>query len=231
MTKSNKLEKRIGIKFKSEDLLCQFLVHRSYLNEHPQFRLGSNERLEFLGDAVLEFITSFLLYQKLPDYPEGTLTNIRSYLVRTSTLSQIAFELRLGHFLLLSKGEEELGGRKNPTLLANCFEALIGAVYLDQGLRAVRKFVLKMICPKLDEIIKQQKFKDSKSLFQEITQAREKVTPQYRVVDEAGPDHDKTFTVGLLVGKKLWAKGKGKSKQEAEEKAAERALAKIEEKI
>lgn len=230
MKRITSLEKLIGIKFKDENLLRQSLVHRSYLNEHPQFKLGSNERLEFLGDAVLEFISSHLLYEQLPDYSEGSLTNIRSCLVRTSTLTEIAQGLYLGDYLLLSKGEEELGGRKNVSLLANCFEALIGAIFLDQGIRVVKSFLLELLFPKFNQTMKRQRFKDFKSLFQELTQAKEKITPSYRVLKETGPDHDKTFTVALWVGKKLWSKGVGKTKQEAEEKAAELALEKAREK-
>lgn len=224
------LENKIGVEFKNKDLLSQALVHRSYLNENPRFKLGSNERLEFLGDSVLEFITSLLLFRKLPHYSEGNLTNIRSCLVRTSSLAEIAQELSLGKFLLLSKGEEDLGGRKNDTLLANCFEALVGAIYLDQDSKVVEKFLLELLIPRLEQTIKTQRFKDSKSLFQEFIQSREKITPNYTVLKESGPDHKKTFTVGLLVDKKLWTKGTGKSKLEAEEQAAKTALEKTQEK-
>jgi ribonuclease-3 len=222
-----KLEKAIGIEFKNKNLLQQALVHRSYLNEHPRFKLESNERLEFLGDAVLELIVSFLIFRKLPDYPEGVLTNIRSCLVRTSTLAEIARKFNLGSFLLLSRGERELGGTENSTLLANCLEAVIGAIFLDQGIKKVEKFLLEILEPKLEKVLKSQKFKDPKSLFQELIQAEEKITPEYQVIGEAGPDHDKVFTVALRVGKKTWAEGTGKSKQEAEEKAAQAALEKI----
>lgn len=224
------LENKIGIEFKNKNFLFQALVHRSYLNENPRFKLGSNERLEFLGDAVLEFITSLLLFRKLPQYSEGNLTNIRSCLVRTSSLAEIARKLSLGKFLLLSKGEEDLGGRKNATLLANCFEALIGAIYLDQDSKIVENFLLELLIPKLEQTIKTQRFKDYKSLFQEFSQSREKITPNYTVLQESGPDHKKTFTVGLLVDKKLWAKGTGNSKLEAEEQAAKAALEKAQEK-
>jgi len=228
--KSESLEKKININFKNKRLLDQSLAHRSYLNEHPEFKLGSNERLEFLGDAVLEFISSLLLFKKLPNHPEGDLTNIRSCLVRTSTLAEIAKGLDLGSYLLLSKGEEDLGGRENQSLLANSIEALIGALFLDQGMDIAQKFVLKLIRPKLSEVIKAKKFKDPKSLFQEAIQAKKKITPQYEVVEESGPDHNKTFTVALLIEDKLQAKGKGKSKQEAEESAAKAALEKLENK-
>lgn len=221
------LEKTIGLEFKNKQLLKKALTHRSYLNEHPEFQLGSNERLEFLGDAVLELIASNLLFQKLPQYAEGLLTDIRSGLVRTTTLSAIAKEIQLGDYLLLSRGEEELGGRKNNTLLANCLEAVIGAIYLDQNFASAQKFILPFLQPRLEKIIKSKTFKDSKSLFQETIQSKEKITPEYKVLDESGPDHNKIFTVGLYTGNKLWAKGKGKSKQEAEEKAAETALKEI----
>ncbi|MBN1263276.1 MAG: ribonuclease III [Candidatus Pacebacteria bacterium] len=229
MEKIESLEKKIGIRFKNKTLLEEALIHRSYLNESPKQKLNSNERLEFLGDSILEFVSSLFLFKRLPSYSEGKLTNIRSWLVRTSTLATLAEDLNLGDLLLLSRGEEELGGRKNPTLLANCFESLIGAMFLDQGLEPVEKFLLIVLQPKLEEIIKSQRFKDFKSLFQELIQAKEKITPQYTVLDEQGPDHDKIFTVGLWAGEKLWAKGKGKSKLEAEEKAAAKALKKAKE--
>ncbi len=221
------LEKKLGFKFRSPVLLEQALVHRSYLNEHPDFHLGSNERLEFLGDAVLELIVSLLLYRDLPDYPEGKLTDIRSCLVRTESLAEFANILDLGEHLLLSRGEEDLGGRKNTGLMANTFEAVTGAIYLDQDLETARRFALPFLKKKLKEIIAKQSFKDSKSLFQEKVQEREKITPRYAVVSETGPDHQKTFTVGLWVGETLWAEGHGRSKQEAEEEAAQKALEKI----
>jgi len=164
MKTEEQLEKTIGIKFKNKDLLRHFLVHRSYLNEHSELKLDSNERLEFLGDSILEFISSLYLFKKFPDYSEGDLTNIRSCLVRTSTLAEIAQKLNLGKHLLLSRGEEDLGGRNNPTLLANCFEALIGAIFLDQDIQITQKIMIKLLAPKLKQIIKEQKFKDSKSL-------------------------------------------------------------------
>lgn len=227
MKQLNDLETALGVNFNNKSLLEKALAHRSFLNENATFKLGSNERLEFLGDAVLELIASSYLYDKLPKTPEGDLTDIRSCLVRTTTLADMAKELNLGDYLLLSRGEEELGGRTNQTLLANAFEAIIGAVYLDQGIASAREFLLRLIKPKLDQIIANQQFKDAKSRFQEIIQAQEKATPEYQVIKEAGPDHDKIFTVALMVNNKKWAQGYGKSKQEAEEKAAKTALDKI----
>ena len=187
--KYQQIEKSIGIKFNNKNLLHQSLVHLSYLNEHPDFPLGSNERLEFLGDAVLEYVTSYLLYQKFPDQPEGNLTNIRSCLVRTTTLAEIARKLKLGNHLLLSRGEEDLGGRKNSTLLANSFEAVTGAIFLDQGIAKTKAFLLKLIKPKLEEIIASQQFKDPKSLFQEFIQGKVKITPQYKVIKAVSYTH------------------------------------------
>lgn len=226
MANIDQLEKILNCQFKDKNLILQALVHRSYLNENPKFKLDSNERLEFLGDAVLEFITSLLLYQQLPDYSEGNLTNVRSCLVRTEALAEIARKLNLGDYLLLSRGEEELGGRSNATLLANSFEALTGAIFLDQGIEKVKEFLNGILLPVLKQTIQRKRFKDFKSLFQELIQSQEKITPQYTVLKEIGPDHNKIFTVGLWVGKKLWAKGTGKSKLEAEEKAAEIAFKK-----
>lgn len=200
------------------------LVHRSYLNEHPQQKLTSNERLEFLGDAIMEFIVSEVLYQKFPNYSEGKLTSLRSKLVCDRSLSKIAKKLHLGNYLLLSRGEEESGGRKNPTLLSNTFEAVLGAIYLDQGLSAVKKFLNTHLFPTVKEA---KKFKDYKSDFQEIAQKKFKITPIYKTLKETGPDHAKTFVVGVYLGKKLYGKGVGRSKQEAEQSAAKKALEKL----
>lgn len=199
-------------------------VHRSYLNEHPQQKLTSNERLEFLGDAIMEFIVSEVLYQKFPNYSEGKLTSLRSKLVCDRSLSKIAKKLQLGDYLLLNRGEEESGGRENPTLLSNTFEAVLGAIYLDQGLLAVKKFLNTYLFPTVKEA---KKFKDYKSDFQEIAQKKFKITPIYKTLKETGPDHAKTFVVGVYLGKKLYGKGVGKSKQEAEQSAAKNALEKL----
>lgn len=220
------IEKKLGVTFRNSVLIQTAFVHRSYLNEHPKTP-ESNERLEFLGDAVLEMIVSLLLYNRLPDYPEGKLTNIRSLLVRTTNLANLSAKLKIGEHLLMSKGERELGGHENTSLLANLFEAIIGAIYLDQGYEAATAFALPLLTPKLTIIIKNQSFKDAKSLFQEIVQDQQRITPEYEVIGENGPDHAKVFTVSLRVGETEWARGEGHSKQEAEEKAAQLGLKKI----
>lgn len=219
------LEKILGVTFTNQDLLRTALVHRSYLNENPKFNLPSNERLEFLGDAVLELIVSDHLYHTYPDSAEGELTNFRSSLVNTASLAESSLKLDVGRFLFLSRGEEGSGGRKNQYILANTFEALLGAIYLDQGFEAASSFVHTHLIVKLSQIIEQQLYKDAKSSLQELAQDEISVTPTYRVLSENGPDHNKVFTVGVYAGAKLLAKGAGKSKQQAEQQAASLALA------
>ncbi len=217
------LEKKLEISFKNKNLLREALTHRSYLNEHPDSSLSSNERLEFLGDAILEFLISRLLFEQFPNFSEGILTACRSKIVRTKTLSSLAKDFSLGEFLFLSKGEEEGGGRVNLGLLENAFEALLGAIFLDQGMEKADQFVKKHFLPLLREI-KPSELKDAKSLLQELAQEKEKITPTYKVISEIGPDHAKIFTVGVFLGKKKIGEGKGVSKQEAEEEAAQKAL-------
>lgn len=212
------------MKFKNKDLLENAFVHRSYLNEHPKFNLPSNERLEFLGDAVLEFITSEHLYKTYDEEPEGRLTAYRSSLVKTETLAQLAKELDFGSKLKLSKGEDESGGRESEYLLADTFEAFIGALYLDQGIPACRTFLEETLFPKLDEIVRTRAYKDYKSLLQEIAQEKVNFTPIYKVLDEQGPDHNKTFKVGVFIKDKQEGVGEGSSKQRAEVDAAKNAL-------
>lgn len=224
MNDLNILEKKLKIKFQNPQLLKEALVHRSYLNEAKEKGLCSNERLEFLGDAVLSFITSEWLFRKFPNYPEGQLTNLRSNLVKTESLAKIAKKFDLGKFLFLSKGEKEEGGDNNPVLLANAFEAVLGAIFLDKGIETVKKFVREHFKNLLKTLILKGEFKDFKSLLQEKTQSENKLTPVYKVVKETGPDHAKTFTVGVFLGKKLLAEGRGKNKQSAEEEAARKAL-------
>jgi ribonuclease III len=219
------LEQILGVTFANQDLLRTALVHRSYLNENPKFNLPSNERLEFLGDAVLELIVSDHLYKTYPESPEGELTNYRSSLVNTSSLAESSLKLGVGEFLFLSKGEEGGGGRKNQYILANTFEALLGAIYLDRGYEAASKFVHSNLIVKLSTIIEQQLYKDAKSSLQELAQDEISVTPTYRVLSETGPDHNKQFTVGVYAGAKLLGKGTGRSKQQAEQQAAALALA------
>lgn len=218
------LEKKLNIKFKNKDLLTQAFVHRSYRNENPKFKLDHNERLEFLGDAVLELVVTQYLYQKYPQKPEGELTTWRAALVNAKMLSFIAKELGLNNFLLLSRGEARELGKARQYILANTFEALVGSIYLDQGFEACRKFIENCLIKHLPEIIKKGLYKDSKSLLQEEAQERIEVTPTYEVLEEWGPDHAKHFIIGVFFGKKLIAKGEGSSKQEAEEEAAKNAL-------
>lgn len=227
MKNLDQLQQRLGINFNNLQLLAQSLVHRSYLNEITGQELESNERLEFLGDAVLSFIVSHWLYQKFPNYKEGKLTNLRSNLVRTSTLAQIATQLKIGQNLLMSRGEKSAGGEKNQSLLANALEAVIGAIFLDQGVAKAESFIKTQLEPFLNEILSRGEFKDSKSLLQEKIQEKTQEAPIYKTLKEEGPDHDKTFTVGVYSQEKLLAQGVGKSKQEAEEEAAKAAFEKL----
>ena len=210
--------------FKNKDLLQTALTHRSWVNEHKnQFR--SNERLEFLGDAILEFIVSEIIYKKFENKEEGYLTALRARIVNTVSLSFVAEKLELGKYLFLSKGEEDTGGRKNPSLLADCVEAVIGAIYLDQGLTQCEQFIQTYFLKNLDEI-SQETLKDPKSLFQENIQAKGFSTPKYKVVDEEGPDHNKIFTIEVIVDGKAMGRGTGKNKNEAAQNAAKSALSK-----
>jgi ribonuclease-3 len=210
-------------KFKNENLLEQAFTHRSYLNESKK-KLESNERLEFLGDSVVSFIVSSFLYKEYPQFNEGALTNLRSLLVNTKSLAQISRELNFGDKLKLSKGEEESKGRQNQSLLADCFEAFVGALFLDQGAKAVEDFLKQVLLPKAIELTKNSTLKDPKSLLQEYVQAKKQGSPNYKVLSEAGPSHAKTFRVGVYMAENLLGTGEGKSKQEAEEAAAKEAL-------
>lgn len=223
--KLNKLQSQIGYRFKEPKLLKKALTHRSYLNESQNID-QSNERLEFLGDAVLELIISHHLFNSHPNQPEGILTSARSAIVRTESLAKLAQKLDLGSYLLLSKGEEKSGGRNNTHLLANTTEALIGAIYLDQGLKACQAFTDKHLIP-LAKAILTQPLKDPKSRLQEQTQALGYSSPTYKTISQIGPDHNKTFTINVLVNHQKLASGKGKSKQEAQQKAAKKALLKV----
>lgn len=218
-----KLEKNLEIIFKNKGLLREALIHRSYLNEHPEKNFRSNERLEFLGDAVLEFLITRTLFENFPEAQEGELTALRSQIVQTKTLAKLAKKLKIGEFMLLSRGEEEGGGRENESLLANAFEALLGAIFLDQGVTQVFKFVKKQFDAQILSTASKN-LKDYKSLLQEITQEKEKITPAYKIIKETGPDHAKIFITGVFLQKKLLGKGKGHSKQEAEQQAAKVAL-------
>lgn len=217
-------EKKTKISFKDKSLIQQAFIHRSYINENPGVKLSHNERLEFLGDAVLELVVTDFLYKKYPTYTEGELTALRSALVNAVIISEVAAKVGMNDYLLLSKGEAKDNGKARQYILANTYEAYIGAVYLDQGIEAVAKFIQKSLLPKTEEIVSKKLWRDAKSLVQEKAQEFVNVTPAYKVLSESGPDHDKHFTIGIYFGPNLIARGIGQSKQEAEQKAAEAAL-------
>lgn len=221
----NTFQEKLGIQFNNLDLLRQAFTHRSYLNEHRGEVKGHNERLEFLGDAVLELIATDFLYEKFPAQTEGDLTAYRAALVNAVTCAEVAQDLGMNDYLLLSRGEAKDTGRARGILMANAFEALVGAIYLDQGYDAAKSFIDKYLFPKIDNIIQKKLWLDAKSSLQEKIQDVEGVTPSYAVLKEWGPDHDKHFVVGVHVKDKLLAEGQGKSKQEAEQDAARAALA------
>jgi len=218
------LEKKLDIKFKNKNLLKQAFTHRSYLNENPKSKIEHNERLEFLGDAVIELVVTEYLYKEYPEKPEGELTNWRAALVNAKMLSGVAAELGFNDFLLLSRGESKEFGKARMYILANAFEAFLGAMYLDLGLESCQAFIKKYLLKKLTEIIKEGLYKDAKSKFQEEAQERVAITPTYKVLKEWGPDHNKKFVVGVYLNQELVAEGEGSSKQEAEEVAATLAL-------
>lgn len=218
-----KFEERLGVSFADKELLRQALVHRSYLNENPQFHLPHNERLEFLGDAVIELVVTEYLYQNYPN-PEGELTNWRAALVNAKMLAKIARELLIEDYLLLSRGEAKDTGRARQFILANALEAVVGAVYLDRGYEVVRSFVARTIIGELPRVLAEKLYRDPKSRFQEESQEKLGVTPRYEVLQEWGPDHEKCFRVGVFLNAMVAGEGEGSSKQEAEERAAEDAL-------
>lgn len=220
----SKLEKKINLNFKNKDLLVQAFCHRSYLNEKPEFKLDHNERLEFLGDAVLELVVTEYLYQNYPQKPEGELTSWRAALVNAENLSKIAQSLGFSDFLLLSKGETKTLGKARKYILADTFEALIGAIFLDLGYKTCQDFIKQVIIKELPHIIEAGLFRDAKSCFQEEAQERMRTTPIYKVLNEWGPDHVKHFIVGVFLGENLVTKGEGSSKQEAEQEAAKKGL-------
>lgn len=219
----SKLEKQVGIQFKNKKLLTQAFIHRSYLNEHPETTLEHNERLEFLGDAVLELVVTENLYKNYPN-PEGELTSWRAALVNSKMLSKISMELSFNDYILLSKGEEKDTGRARQYILANATEAFIGAVYLDRGMEVVRKFIEKYFLKELKQVLENKLYQDPKSIFQEIAQDKLSITPTYKVLKETGPDHKKNFLIGVYLEKELVSEGEGSSKQEAQEEAAKNAL-------
>ncbi|OGE86351.1 MAG: ribonuclease III [Candidatus Doudnabacteria bacterium RIFCSPHIGHO2_02_FULL_46_11] len=219
----DEFEKTLKIKFKDSALLQTSLVHRSYLNEHRDFPLAQNERLEFLGDAVLELVVTDYLYSHYPN-PEGELTNFRSALVNHRILSQIAQRLGMGDYILLSRGEAKDTGRARQVILANAIEALIGAIYLDQGYTVAKEFIDREILTELPKILAEGAYLDPKSQLQEYIQEKEGVTPIYQVLSESGPDHAKLFEVGVFINDKMIGQGNGHSKQDAEVSAAQEAL-------
>ncbi len=221
------LSKTLGTNTAQQVLYLTAFTHRSYLNEHPTYDNPSNERLEFLGDAVLQLVSSEFLYNRYPHAPEGILTNYRAAIVCTPSLAEEAKRLGYGQFLLLSHGEQTTGGRDREYILANTFEAVLGAMYLDQGLEICKEFIDRELFYKVDNIIKNEEYKDAKSKFQEIAQEKYSVTPVYKVLDSWGLDHEKTFKIGVYVENDEFGIGTGKSKQKAEQSAARQALDKI----
>jgi len=224
MTNFSEFEKQIGVDFKDKNLLKQAFTHRSYLNENRDLKIAHNERLEFLGDAVLELSVTGYLYKKFPTKPEGDLTSLRSALVNAVTLSNVGTTIKLNDFLLLSKGESKDTGRARQYILANTMESIIGAIYLDQGYEAADNFISRFILVLTDDIVREGSWIDAKSKFQEKAQERVGVTPSYKKIKETGPDHDRHFTVGLFLDEQLVSEGSGKSKQDAEQEAARKGL-------
>ncbi|MDO8492085.1 MAG: ribonuclease III [bacterium] len=223
LEKTFELEEKIGVKFSNHDLLLQALTHRSYINENSKWHLDHNERLEFLGDAVLELVVTEYLYNNYPD-PEGELTNWRAALVNSVMLAKISSKFELNDYVLLSRGEARDTGRARQYILANAVEAVLGAIYLDQGYEACDKFIKKFILDELKDVLESGSYKDYKSLFQEQAQERAGITPTYEVVKEWGPDHAKHFHIGVYLEKELIGEGVGPSKQDAQQAAAESAL-------
>ncbi len=227
MTGLSELEQRLGFVFEDKSLLQRALTHRSYLNEHPEFLLEDNERLEFLGDAVLDFVIGAYLYHRFPELREGPLTNLRSVLVRRDTLARFARQLELGRHLLMGHGEAESGGRHRPATLCATFEGLVGALYLDQGLDGVQALIEPLVVPEISRTLKARLDKDAKSRLQELAQAQMHSTPRYATVSESGPDHAKEFTVEVLIGGEVFGRGQGANKQQAAQAAARDALQQI----
>ena len=217
-------ENSIGVHFKNRDLLAQAFIHRSFLNENPRTGLEHNERLEFLGDAVLELAVTDYLYREYPESPEGELTSYRAALVNANTMADFANEIAMNDYLFLSRGEAKDTGKARLYILANAIEALIGAIYMDQGYDSAEQFIERFLYKRASDVVKKKLWRDSKSLVQEKAQEHVGVTPSYKVVRETGPDHDKHFTIGIFFGEEKIAEGRGHSKQEAEQDAARAAL-------
>src|SRR3989344_1310486 len=224
---AKKTQEVLGITIKDEKLFETAFTHRSYLNEHPEYENKSNERLEFLGDAILQHLSSEYLYKTFPDEPEGYLTNYRSAVVNTVSLAKEAKRLGYGELLLLSKGEEATGGRDREYILANTFEAVLGALYLHEGLEFCQAFVTKELFYKIPQVVEKKLYQDSNSKLQEAAQEKLDVTPAYKVIDSWGEDHNKTFRVGVYLNDEIYGEGEGASKQRAEQNAAVQALDKL----
>lgn len=220
----NKIEEKIGVKFNDQDLLIQAFTHRSFLNENKDKGLKHNERLEFLGDAVLELVTTDYLFRAYPERHEGDLTSFRAALVNTQSISDAATRLGFNDYLLLSKGEAKDEGRARSYIMANTFESVIGAIYLDQGYDAAAKFIAESLIPSINQIVDEGTWIDAKSKLQEVVQEKHSLTPSYETIKEEGPDHDKVFTVAVYFGDKEIDQGSGKSKQEAEQDVARKIL-------
>lgn len=225
------LETALGFTFRDKSLLTRALTHRSYLNENPDLPFLDNERLEFLGDAILDFAAAEFLYQRFPEMSEGDLTSLRAAVVKGETLARFANDLGLPHFLLMSRGEDAAGGRTRAALLAGAFEALIGASYLDQGLDAARDLILRFLSTEAERAHHQRLDRDPKSMLQEMSQGALQVTPQYRLVETRGPDHAKEFTIAVIIQDREYGRGMGRSKQIAEQEAARVALETLQEEI
>jgi ribonuclease-3 len=219
-----RFQEETGLRFANPEMLEQALTHSSFVNEYPDLDTADNQRLEFLGDAILDFIVGEWLYLRYPDSSEGELTGIRAHIVRTETLAAFGREIGLGAYLRLGRGEESSGGRKRAANLCAAFEAVVGAAYLDQGIEATREWVHQILMRHADEIDSRRAAKDAKSRLQEYTQAHLRITPSYRIINQEGPDHAKIFTAQVLVGQDVWGEGTGASKQAAEQAAATDAL-------
>jgi ribonuclease-3 len=217
------IEAILELKFDNEELYREAFTHRSYINEHKKHQINHNERLEFLGDAVLELVVTDYLFRNF-DNPEGEMTAWRSALVKTESLADVAERLDIGQYLLMSRGEAKSGGRTRMALLANMVEAIIGAIYMDKGYDAAAAFITKHIISQLEQILENGSYIDAKSRFQELAQEKDGVTPHYELLSEEGPDHEKIFTIGVYIGTKLCGKGQGNSKQNAQQAAATEAL-------
>jgi ribonuclease-3 len=219
------LQKVLGVTFRDPLILLSAVTHRSYLNEHKEVTWEHNERLEFLGDAVLELVVTDYLFSKYPEKPEGELTAVRAALVNTNSLALASELLGVNKFLLMSKGESKDEGRARQYILANVFESCIGAMYLDQGYDTAKEFIAERLFPNTDNIVKKRLWQDAKSRFQELSQEKASITPTYETISQEGPDHDRVFTVGVFLRHEKVAEGKGRSKQEAEQQAAQAAVA------